>query len=175
MKPSKMRPLLNAIWPDSHLECSNMNNQTSYPEIEKAIRNARMDLMLDHPFFGCIALRLVIKCDTDKTDTCATDGRHLFYAPEFMSKLERAQLVGLLAHEAMHIACQHTLRRDNRDPEWWNIAADYAINGILASEGFTLPPDGCVDAQYSGMSAERIYPLIYQPMPQTSCPPGMLR
>jgi predicted metal-dependent peptidase len=57
----------------------------------------------------------------------------------------------------MHCAAGHPWRRDARDPQQWNEAADYAINGILKAANFALPEGGLIDPQYDGRSSEWIY------------------
>ena len=46
----------------------------------------------------------------------ATDGVSLFYNPEFVETLNAATLAGTLAHEVMHPALHHHVRRSGRDP-----------------------------------------------------------
>jgi predicted metal-dependent peptidase len=72
----------------------------------------------------------------------ATDGVTLFYNPSFVDTLNSATLVGVLAHEVMHPALQHHLRRSTRNPRRWNIACDYAINLLLLGERLSLPESG---------------------------------
>jgi predicted metal-dependent peptidase len=89
----------------------------------------------------------------------ATDGVSLYYNPEFVDTLNSATLAGVLAHEVMHPALQHHLRRSKRDPRRWNEACDYAINPLLLDAGLTLPEGVLVDRRFCGMSAEQIYNL----------------
>ena len=117
---------------------------------------ARTSLVLDHPFFGALSLKLKIKEDPD-CKTAWVDGTELGYNPEFIRELPFDQCKGLLAHEVMHCALNHIVRRGDRDHEKWNIAADHAINHILDDYGFTLPEGALMDAQYKGMDADTIY------------------
>lgn len=123
------------------------------------IRSARIRLVLDHPFFGALALRLKLVEDP----TCATawvDGVSMGYNPTWFASLTFHQQIGLVAHEVMHCAAGHSWRRGARTPRRWNWACDYAINQILLECGFKLPPDGLVDDQFKGKSAEWIYPRL---------------
>jgi predicted metal-dependent peptidase len=90
----------------------------------------------------------------------ATDGVSLYYNPDFVDTLNSATLAGVLAHEVMHPALQHHLRRSGRDLKRWNVACDYAINPLLLDAGLSLPEGVLVDNRFRGMSAERIYNLI---------------
>ncbi len=124
------------------------------------ISGARLALILDHPFFGALALRLKPVEAPGLTETMATDGRSLFYCADYVQTLTDLELVGVLAHEVMHPAMQHHTRRGDRDPRRWNIAADYAINPLLADAGFVLPADVRLDHRYAGLSAEQIYDAL---------------
>jgi predicted metal-dependent peptidase len=126
-------------------------------DIIKRLSTSRAALVLDHPFFGSLALKLKLIEDASKTDTMATDGRAIFYAPEFVAECTDPELVGVFAHEVLHPAMQHHTRRGERDPERWNHACDYAINPILKDSGFTLPEGALLDPAYAGMTAEQIY------------------
>ena len=128
------------------------------------LTRARANLVLSHPFFGSLALRLKMVETTDpRIDTAATDGRAIYYNKEWVSKLTVAKATGLLAHECMHPAMLHQTRRGSRHPKKWNVACDYAINNILVDARFELPDNGCVDPQYRGMSAEEIYAKLPDP------------
>lgn len=126
---------------------------------------ARTALILDHPFFGALALRLT-PVESKRTKTMSTDGTSLFYSPEYIETLTDAQLVGIYAHEVMHPAMNHHTRRAHRDPKLWNKAADYAINPVLTEAGFTLPDGALDDPRYAGQSAEAIYSQLSQEQEQ---------
>lgn len=120
---------------------------------------ARANLILNHPFYATIALKL--DCHpSEAVDTMATNGATIAYNPEFTNGLTDPECAGVVAHEVLHVAFKHHLRRGDRDPRGWNIAADYAINGILLDAGFTLPEGGLHNPAYAGMSAESIYDLL---------------
>jgi predicted metal-dependent peptidase len=128
--------------------------------IEEKIVTARIALLLKKPFFGNMATRLKL-IEKPEIGTAATDGRHLWYAPEFIERLNPKQTEFLLAHEVLHVAFEHMLRRGDRDPQAWNVACDYAINQILVDEGIGETPTGndapLLDEQYRGLSSEQIF------------------
>ena len=62
----------------------------------------------------------------------------------------------------MHCALGHHCRRGERDPELWNVAADFAINPILLGNGFVLPAGAPVDPTFNNLSAEEIYARLLQ-------------
>ena len=123
------------------------------------IQKARTALLLDHPFFGSLLYRLKDRESRD-VRTMATDGVSLLWNPEFVETLTAATLAGTLAHEVMHPALHHHLRRSGRDPKKWNIACDYAINPLLVDAGLKLPEGVLLENRFRGMSAEQIFNLL---------------
>ena len=122
----------------------------------KKLLKARTGLLLEHPFFGSLCLRMTPVEDS----TCATawtDGRKLAYNPVYVAGLKDEQVRGLMAHTIMHPACQHHARRKQRDHGLWNMACDYAINWILLDAGIILPPKYLDNPVYHGLTADEIY------------------
>ena len=123
------------------------------------IQKARTALLLDHPFFGSLLYRLKDR-ESRAVKTMATDGVSLLWNPDFVETLTAATLAGTLAHEVMHPALHHHLRRSGRDPKRWNIACDYVINPLLVDAGLKLPEGVLLENRFRGMSAEQIYNLL---------------
>jgi len=123
---------------------------------ELRIQKARTALLLDHPFFGSLLFRLKGQ-ESRSIATMATDGVSLYYNPDFVGNLNGATLCGVLAHEVMHPALHHHVRRSGRDPRRWNEACDYAINPLLVDAGLSLPEGVLLDDRFREMSAEQIY------------------
>jgi predicted metal-dependent peptidase len=123
------------------------------------IQKARTALVLDHPFFGSLLFRLRGQ-ETRSVKTMATDGITLYYNPDFVETLTAATLAGTLAHEVMHPALHHHVRRSGRDLKRWNVACDYAINPLLVDAGLSLPEGVLLDNRFRAMSAEQIYNLL---------------
>jgi predicted metal-dependent peptidase len=133
----------------------------------RRIQKARTALVLDHPFFGSLLFRLK-DCECRSIQTMATDGVSLYYNPDFVETLNAATLAGTLAHEVMHPALHHHVRRSGRDPKQWNMACDYAINPLLVDAGLNLPEGVLLANRFRGMSAEQIYNLLDSETPQDS-------
>ncbi|KAB2666031.1 hypothetical protein F9K91_07830 [Brucella tritici] len=130
---------------------------------EDKILAAQTALLWDHPFFGVLMLQLkkVQVDDPKKVDTMATDGHHLYYHPPFVDELKKDELVFVLAHEVMHNALEHHIRRQSRKPGRWNDACDYAINGELVEcKVGKMPERGLLEARFTGLSAEEIYRIL---------------
>jgi len=134
-----------------------MTNQS----IENKLTAARTKLILDKPFLGALVLRLPLQeADPAWCATTGTDAKKFYYNPNFIDALKPSEIQFILAHEALHCALSHFLRRQHRVKHRWDLACDYAINPILLSEGLIPPPGILHIKQYEGMTAEEIYPLI---------------
>lgn len=124
------------------------------------ISRAITRLVLSHPFFGSVALS--VKVEQADIPTMATDGKFIRWGEQFVDDTGEEELLGVMAHEVLHIVFKHMLRRGTRDPMRWNIACDLAINPILLRAGFKLPEGGLFDQQYDNLSAEAIYDRLPQ-------------
>lgn len=121
------------------------------------LRKAKADLILDHPFFGSLALKLNY-VPTTEVEHMHVDGVNLFYNPETINEMSERQIIGALAQNVMHCALGHTLRRGERDKKKWDLACDHAVNLILDEcNDMELPPNSPRDGQYKDMTAEVIY------------------
>lgn len=131
--------------------------QRLHEEAAHAFSKARLDLVLDHPFFGALALRLRPIAD-ESCNVAWTDGRRLGINPESFLALSAEQRKGLIAHEVLHCANGHPWRQDARDHESWARACDKAINWVIEQAGLELP-DGCAlpNAGEENQAAEVIY------------------
>ncbi len=123
------------------------------------MRKARSSLLLDHPFFASFALKLELKADNNCQDLW-TDGKTLAFNPMYAYSLSKETMIGAQAHEIMHLACGHHVRRNGREEKKWNEACDYAINYLLFEAGFKLPENFRHDPQYKDMSVDDIYEAL---------------
>jgi len=127
------------------------------------ISKARVTLVLDHPFFGSLALRLPMIARNDLCPTMGTDGRDIFYNSDFVDSISIDETIGVIVHEIMHVALEHHLRRNDRHPALWNIACDFAENDIILQDGFVLP-GGSLSGRGVDMTAEEIYKTLPDPI-----------
>jgi hypothetical protein len=131
--------------------------------IEKLV-TARVGLLLRHPFFGNMATRMKLIDASNWCSTLATDGRNFYYSNDFVHQLTVRECEFGFAHEVLHNVFDHMGRRDARDPQLSNIAADYAANQILKDERIGDVPSMIQifqDNKYRGKSYEEIYDDIY--------------
>ena len=64
----------------------------------------------------------------------------------------------ILLHEVLHMALLHITRRETRDLEIWNIAADIVVNNLVQENtSFKLPKKAIIDRTYRDNSVEQIY------------------
>ena len=145
-------------------------NAKVYSEAEKSkivekLILARVGLLLRHPFFGNLATRMKLIDASEWCATLATDGRNFYYNCEFVDKLKPKEAEFGFAHEVLHNVFDHMGRRDSRDPQLSNIAADYAANQILVDEKIGQVPSFIKifqDNKYRGKSYEEIYDELYE-------------
>ena len=129
-------------------------------DAEDALSKAKVKLMIkkDCAFFATLILQTPVYWLTaDEVDTAATDGKNLFFNPEFFLGLDPDERIFLVLHEVMHNVYNHGIRLGFRDHTTWNEAGDYVINDDLIQRGFKMPKDGLHDVGYRGMSADEIY------------------
>lgn len=123
------------------------------------ITKAVASVVLDDPFYGYMLLRQEIVQDP-ACKTMSTNGFRIRYNPKFVRDLPLAQVKGVLKHEVMHIVSKHHLRRQQREPDKWNMAGDYVINALLTLDNVDLPPGGLIDPKYADFSTEHVYTLL---------------
>ena len=105
----------------------------------------RVKMIFDEPFFAGV-LRGVNYERTDAIPTAgvlAKDGDvHMWWNPKFLSSLTTLQVKGLLKHEAMHLALDHTTTRRLEPHIIHNYATDLAINSDIPEK--ELPEGGLI-------------------------------
>ncbi len=139
------------------------------PKLDRVVREklvtARVGLLLRASFFGNLATRLKLINADEWCSTAATDGRHFYYNTRFIEMLKPKEIEFLFGHEVLHCVYDHFGRRGDRDPQLWNIANDFCVNGDLkkhrVGEFITSVP--CLyDAKYEGKSSEEVYDDLYE-------------
>lgn len=135
-------------------------SQSEKAKIMDKLITARVGLLLRHPFFGNLATRLKLVDASDWCSTLATDGRNFYFNYGFVNKLTPKEAEFGFAHEVLHNVFDHMGRRDGRDPQLSNIAADFATNQILKDERIGTVPTFIQifqDDRYRGKAYEEIY------------------
>jgi len=134
-------------------------------EVRELLVTARVGMLLRASFFGNLATRLKLINADEWCATAATDGRNFYYNSRFIKMLKPKEIEFLFGHEVLHCVYDHFGRRGDRDPQLWNVANDFCVNGDLkkhrVGEFITSVP--CLyDAKYEGMSSEEIYDDLYE-------------
>jgi len=138
-------------------------------KLDKIVREqlitARVGLLLKASFFGNLATRLKLVNADEWCATAATDGRNFYYNSRFIKMLKPKEVEFLFGHEVLHCVYDHFGRRGERDPQLWNIANDFAVNGDLVKHkvGDMITTVPCLfDHKYDGLSSEEIYDQLYE-------------
>ena len=140
--------------------------------VDPRITKARSRLIIDHPFFGCLAMNLIVR-PSNNFDTMATDAKHLFYRPSWLDEPSATadDVMFKVAHQVLHCALGHCSRRGNREHKRWNIACDHVVNLMLVDSGMWCPPDMFCDRRFTGLSAEKVYDILEQEEKKPEPPP----
>lgn len=131
--------------------------------LETKLAKAKTTLILEHPFWGTLAMNMKTIIDTS-VPTAGTNGKVIIFNPDFMESLTDEEVTFVIAHEIGHPMFSHLSRLHGRDPMKWNMAGDYVINRLLIEDGIGKMPEGCLDnkdlyIQAEG-SADKIYKLL---------------
>ena len=103
------------------------------------LMKARCRLMIKKPWYGHFAMRMVWKPSemewlpeesrTMGVRVMSTGDIECIYYPPFVDRLSVEENFAVVQHEIEHVVRLHCLRREQRHPLAWNIAADMTING----------------------------------------------
>ena len=128
-------------------------------DLQKQVSASLLRLGARSPYFATLAMHAAYE-QSEEVPTAATDGRTIFINKDFWNKFSTPQQDGLLLHEVLHAALLHVPRRENREPEIWNIAADAIINGMILREGYQLPEGGIIRPELEHLSTEEAYEKV---------------
>ena len=118
-------------------------------------------MLVKYPFFGSVVASVGYKENKD-IQTVGTDGETIYYNPEYLEGLSVEEQTFIFAHEVCHIAFNHILRSEGKNPELWHIATDGVINQFLKRDGLKMAP-GVVDmAEAINYDAEQLYEKLLQ-------------
>lgn len=141
-------------------------------DVQQKISRALTKLLLspkpEAPFFSSCVMQLDIE-EKASVKTMSTDGKNIYYNPQFVEVITDDELIGVICHEIWHILFFHHTRMGGRDPELWNIAADLAINPVCKEQNLALPPGACFpgvkpfESLPDKLNAEAYYELLKIP------------
>lgn len=120
------------------------------------IATLKRKMLVKYPFFGSVVANVDYKEDNN-ISTAETDGKTIYYNPKFLEELTIEQQTFAFAHEVCHIAFNHILRSEGKNPKLWNIATDGVINQFLMRDGLEKI-EGVVDIPEAiNYDAEQLY------------------
>lgn len=118
-------------------------------------------MLVKYPFFGSVVASVGYKENKD-IPTAGTDGETIYYNPKYLESLSVEEQTFIFAHEVCHIAFNHILRSEGKDPELWNIATDGVINQFLKRDGLKMALGGVDMAEAINYDAEQLYEKLLQ-------------
>ena len=149
------------------------------PSQKQAMEVARVGFMAACPFFAHFFYSEMKEMATLDVPTAATDGRTIFYNPEYMEGLKPAERVFVLGHETDHVMCRDpqraaTYAREGNcrgtpfDMQQMNVSMDYVRNALLLETGVGLMnPSWCYADDVTGDAlAEEVYARKYKKQPK---------
>ena len=117
--------------------------------MEKLIRQ----MLVTHSYHAPLALRLALTPDK-RVQSTATDGRQLFYNPEWVMENTADKILGNIGHAVTACGLKHHTRRQDRDPQKWQWASYQVRLPFVRDAGLTNEPGGLDD-----VSVERAYEM----------------
>lgn len=125
------------------------------------IESIKRKMLVKYPFFGSVVANVDYRANTN-IPTAGTDGKVVHYNPEFLEKLSIDEQIFIFAHEICHIAFNHILRSEGKDPAIWNTATDAVINAFLKRDGLKMVEGGVDMADAINYDAEQLYEKLLQ-------------
>lgn len=120
------------------------------------IESIKRKMLIKYPFFGSIVANVDYK-ENNKIATAGTDGKTIYYNPEFLSGLTESEQIFVFAHEVCHIAFNHILRSEGKNQKIWNKATDAVINQFLKKDGLTMIKGGVDIEEAINYDSEELY------------------
>jgi len=129
--------------------------------ISKKIRNAKIKLLIEQPFFGLLMLQMKI-IPTYSIDRIFTNTKEIYYNPNYFIKLSFEEIKSSLFHEILHCVLDHIRRGADKRLELWEMATDYALAFLILESGMKLPKEHPYESSYKNWSAEKIYKKLFE-------------
>ena len=126
------------------------------------IERARVDLLLDHPYFAAALLAIPMRGTTEQliANAVVTDGSRIVYRHDLVAALERPRVRMLLMHALLHVLLQHPERGQHRAWVQWTTACDIAVDLLFIELGIEQERPRDELRPFEGLSAEQIYATL---------------
>ena len=125
------------------------------------VESIKRRLLVKYPFFGSV----VANCNfiaEPAVGTAGTDGKNIYYNPNFIESITDDQQTFIFAHEICHIAFDHIFRSESKDKDLWNIATDSVVNAFLKQDGLPIVEDGVDIPEAINYDAEEMYKKLLE-------------
>lgn len=103
--------------------------------LRKKIIASRSRLLAQRPFFALLLMYMEF-CATKEIKTITTDGRTIYFSPDYIDKLYDDELDFLLCHQIMHIIFGDLWRSSKLEGETYHHACDIVVNYNLQKYGW---------------------------------------
>ena len=160
-QPEKIKPVM-------------MDEKAYDHDFATLIRLTLLELRNHSPFLGVMATEMWIAGPTESVPTIAVSPKGtVVYNEKWLKSISIGEMIGVLIHEALHVALDAWTRFKGKDGRMANWAHDFAINDIIKTTlpelhlkrkqsaartiKISLPDGGLYDTKYSGWSGEEIY------------------
>lgn len=120
------------------------------------IEPIKRKMLVKYPFFGSVTAN-VKYVENRNIQTAATNGKIVYYNPDFLEKISEEERIFVIAHEICHIAFNHIIRSKNKNHKIWNIATDAIINAFLKKDGLKIVENAVDIEDAINYNAEELY------------------
>lgn len=103
--------------------------------IRKKIQESRERLLSAMPFFGLLLMYLKFVA-VPGMKKISTNGRCIYFSPDFLEKLHYKEMDYILCHQILHIVCGHIWRDEELAEDDYHFACDIFVNLILENYGY---------------------------------------
>lgn len=125
------------------------------------VESIKRRLLVKYPFFGSVVANSNF-IDEPAVGTAGTDGKNIYYNPNFIESITDDQQTFIFAHEICHIAFDHIFRSEGKDKDLWNIATDSVVNAFLKQDGLPIVEGGVDIPEAINYDAEEMYKKLLE-------------
>lgn len=103
--------------------------------VRKKIQESRGRLLSTMPFFGLLLMYLKFVA-VPGMKKISTNGKCIYFSPDFLEKLYEKEIDYILCHQVLHIVCGHIWRDRDLSGDDYHFACDIFLNLILENYGY---------------------------------------
>lgn len=103
--------------------------------VKKKIQESRGRLLSTMPFFGLLLMYLKFVA-VPGMKKISTNGKCIYFSPDFLEKLYEKEIDYILCHQILHIVCGHIWRDRDLSGDDYHFACDIFLNLILEDYGY---------------------------------------